>query len=450
MRFALTKLGCLAGSLADARRIGPTVACAAMGLLFGCAKVVDAGGAGGNGGHIVYGGVGGAAFGLGGRPNLDGGIRPETGGGDTACMQESFTFDPKIPTVFVLVDQSGSMFGCISKNGAFDAPSGRECANHADTAWYPLRDGVLQVINTLQDQVRFGFSAFGGEQANKAPPACPGMNPVQPTLNNGTAISTAYNALMPPAKGETPTRQALDMVGSILTTDNAPGEKFILFVTDGQPDYCEDSIPAICARDSVIGGLQKLYSANMITTLVFGIKSTLTNIPDSVLQGFANAGAGQPVVAPLDPTTGKLRDFFDQCGQGQAPPWVADFNMTGKTPLGPDNEIGNYSTTGGTATLYHPDPTNQQALINQISSALAGVKSCTFDLNGLQHPLKVNLSLLNLAHVKIEGVEIPYGTGWQMNGDTQLELIGDACATWRKPESKTIDFQFPCEVIIPG
>jgi len=445
MRFALTKLGCLAGSLADARRIGPTVACAALGLLFGCAKVVDAGGGGGNGGHIVYGGVGGSAFGAGGRPSADCGIRPDTGGGDTACMQESFTFDPKIPTVFVLVDQSGSMFKCRS-GGAMDA-TGRECANHADTAWYPLRDGVLQVINdpTLATTVRFGFSSFGGE-ANGSP-ACPAMNPVQPALNNGAAIASAYNALVAPMKGETPSRQALDAVGRYLAADNAPGDKYILFVTDGEPDYCDDG-NATCPPDSVVGGLQTLYSAGKVTTLVFGINSPLTTISGPVLQAFANAGAGQPVLPPLD--AGKqLRAYFDECGNVGNAGWLADFAKTGKT-LAPGISIGDYATTGGTATLYRPDPTNQQALITQFSSALAGVKSCTFDLNGLQHPLKVNLSLLNLAHVKIEGVEIPYGTGWQMNGDTQLELIGDACATWRKPESKTIDFQFPCEVIIPG
>ena len=52
--------------------------------------------------------------------------------------------------------------------------------------------------------------------------------------------------------------------------------------------------------------------------------------------------------------------------------------------------------------------------------------------------------------MKIEGVAIPDGTGWQMDSDTTLELIGDACATWRKPDSNTIDFQFPCGVVIPG
>src|SRR5947208_3894911 len=180
MVVALSKLRFLRSGAGSG--VGLALGGAALTLLLGCAKVVDpASGGGGNGGHAGPNGAGGQlGAGAGGRPSADGGVRPDTGG--TVCQQESFTFDPKIPTVFVLVDQSGSMFGCISKNGALDAPNGRECANHADTAWYPLRDGVLQVMSQLQDKVRFGFSSFGGEQPNKAPPACPAMNPVQPAL----------------------------------------------------------------------------------------------------------------------------------------------------------------------------------------------------------------------------------------------------------------------------
>jgi hypothetical protein len=70
-----------------------------------------------------------------------------------------------------------------------------------------------------------------------------------------------------------------------------------------------------------------------------------------------------------------------------------------------------------------------------------------FDLAG---KFQVNLDLLDRAHVKIQGVEIPLNTGWQMNTSTQLELIGEACVTWRNPASTQIDLQFPCEIIIPG
>jgi hypothetical protein len=52
----------------------------------------------------------------------------------------------------------------------------------------------------------------------------------------------------------------------------------------------------------------------------------------------------------------------------------------------------------------------------------------------------------------IEGAGQPHNdaSGWKMNTPTQLELTGKSCELWRKPATKKIDFQFPCEIIIPG
>jgi hypothetical protein len=48
------------------------------------------------------------------------------------------------------------------------------------------------------------------------------------------------------------------------------------------------------------------------------------------------------------------------------------------------------------------------------------------------------------------GTEIPLDdtNGWHMTSDTQLELSGTACDTWRNPMNTTIDFQFPCQIIV--
>lgn len=355
-------------------------------------------------------------------------------------MEKQYQFVPKTPTVFLLVDQSGSMFGCRTNGGA-KSTTANECASHADTSWYPLRDGVLQVVSMLGKQVRFGFSAFTGEMGDAM---CPTLDPVSPALDNAAAIAARYNALVPPKKGETPTRAALIQVGDLLMKDTqAPGEKFILFVTDGQPDYCDDGNP-LCPPDSVVGELQALAKTN-IQTLVFGISSPLTTISDAVLAAFANAGAGQPV-GNLNPDVNAI---YDQCA-GVAG-WQADFAATGKPATRP-NTIGAYAPAGGTATVFKPDLANQMALVNQISNALSGVKSCVFDLSDPTNgkPISVDTTQLDKAHVLIMGTEVPLDdtNGWHMTSDTQLELSGTACDTWRKPENSTIDFQFPCQIII--
>jgi hypothetical protein len=92
-------------------------------------------------------------------------------------------------------------------------------------------------------------------------------------------------------------------------------------------------------------------------------------------------------------------------------------------------------------------------LVNQLSSALTGVKSCTFDLDNVNgQTITVDTTKLNEAHVKIEGVEVPLSAtnGWNVDASapTQLVLSGTACSSWRDPASKTIDLAFPCATIM--
>jgi hypothetical protein len=427
---ARTRLGVVAGALA---------------LVGACAGTkTPAGGAAGAGASagagLSFGTTGAAgAAGAAGVPGGAAGASPDAG----ACMEGQYKFVPKTPTVFLLVDQSGSMFECRTSGGAKSATA-NECANHADTSWYPLRDGVLQVVQQLGSMVRFGFAAFTGEIGDAM---CPTLDPVPPALDDGAAIAARYNALQPPKKGETPTRNALVQVGKILAGDQqAPGEKFILFVTDGQPDYCDDGNP-LCPPDSVVGELQTLATAG-VHTLVFGISSPLTTISDAVLAAFANAGAGQPV----GPLNADVNAIYDQCAG--VPGWAADFAMTAKPAMRP-NTIGAYAPAGaaaGTATVFKPDLTNQTALVGAISNALSGVKSCVFDLGKLDNGKQISVDTTQLAqaHVLIMGKEVPLNdtNGWHMTSATQLELSGAACDTWRQPENSTIDFQFPCQIII--
>jgi hypothetical protein len=284
---------------------------------------------------------------------------------------------------------------------------------------------------------------------------------------NYANIAAVYNGLPPGPnstqsgmKFETPTRQVLQMVGAQLMADTTPGDKYILFVTDGEPDYCGDG-NALCPPDGVVWQLQTLKAAG-ITTLVFGIKATIAqDLPVGVLEAFANAGAGQPTVVPLRTGATRVEDVFDQCFNPDANAndaqggWSADFlsiaanaNCRNDRNSCRGRTLGMYSATAGTATPYRPDVTNQQALITQLSAALAGVKSCVFDLT----PVKVDLNQLNKAGVLIEGMAVPLdptnANGWNMTSGIQLTLFGSACEAWRNPAATKIDFNFPCEIIV--
>ena len=103
------------------------------------------------------------------------------------------------------------------------------------------------------------------------------------------------------------------------------------------------------------------------------------------------------------------------------------------------------------AKVFAPDSTNQTALVNAISAAVAGVKSCVFDLGNIDgKSIHVDLNALDQANVVLMGTKLARSDtdGWRMSSATQLELVGAACAMWRTPAVDNIDFQFPCGSII--
>ncbi len=408
----------------------------------GTGGTVGSGGVASTGGAGTGGAVGsGGALASGGTTSVDGGTS------DRVCQTAQLNWVPKIPTVFLMVDRSGSMFDCISTTGAVE-PS---CPTPADTPWAKLKDAVLMVVASLQAEVRFGFASFTGTNVTSGG-TCPIINRVAPALNNSGAIATLYNSLpfQPNTteqgkKFETPARQSLDMIGAQLMADPSPGDKFILFVTDGQPDYCDDA-NSLCAPDSVIGGLQALKAMG-ITTIVMGLKSAVNDLAPGILEGFANAGAGEPTLAPLRAGLDAFA-FYDQCN-GVAG-WHADLVTSAKVQAR-GVTVGTYATAAGPTKPYAPDAANQTMLVNQLSLALSGVKSCIFDLGNVDgKAIKVDLAQLTNAHVLVMGTEVARNdtNGWRMNSVTQLELVGSACTAWRMPNVTVIDFQFPCGTII--
>jgi hypothetical protein len=371
--------------------------------------------------------------------NVDLGEAPVSMG----CQQAMREFKPNTPTVFILVDRSASMFD-VNQQGT--------------NAWAPLRSGVLQVISDLQADVRFGFGAFSGQGTT-----CPDMPMQAPAINNQPAIATLFNSLDRSNYKDTPTVAAFTRAAQTLWADTGiEGEKYILFVTDGEPDYCDDG-NSLCPPDSVVGKLQQLAlgmdetgaQQAPIHTFVFGVNSPLTTISPEVLQAFANAGAGLPV-SPVRQNANGTYDpnaIYDQCN-GVAG-WARDFAATGKTAVR-GQTVGAYIDpadpllTPGAAKVFRPDPNDQTALIGQIREALAGVKGCSFDLAGdVQVDLKRN-DLGALAKILINGAAVPFdaANGWHMLNETTVALEGNACNMWRQPGETNISFDFPCDVII--
>ncbi|MGC4091046.1 MAG: vWA domain-containing protein [Polyangiaceae bacterium] len=419
----------------------------------GGSSVASGGSTQGNGGtSSASGGAssGGSTNSNAGTGTASGGTSSASGGATGtagACQMANYNFEPKQPTVYVMVDRSGSMFDCLSTTTTTE-PS---CTTPDDTAWVKLKTAALTVIQSLQADVRFGFASFTGTNPNSGG-TCPQIDQVAPALNNYAAIQTLYNSLafqpnttQSGQKFETPARQALDLIGAKLVADTAPGDKYVLFVTDGQPDYCDDA-NSLCAPDSVIAGLQLLKTKN-ITTIVMGLQSTANDLAPGILQGFANAGRGETTVAPLKANLDKFA-FYDQCNSVAG--WHADLLTSGKTAER-GVTLGNYSDMAGPTKPYTPNSADQAMIVSQLSTALAGVKSCSFDLSNVNgQSIKVDMNNLKAASVAIEGKTVAQdaSNGWSMASASQLVLNGSACESWRLPTNNKIDFNFPCDTII--
>jgi hypothetical protein len=413
--------------------------------LSGCSAGVtrnDAKGTGGSGNSTGGMGIelgGKAPVGVAGTDTIGdlGGTPPAMGGMAGACQTGGADFVPKVPTVMLLVDRSGTMF-----------------VNQGNP-WGTLRDGVLPVVKDLNDQVRFGFMAITGEMGSAD--MCPLLDQVAPADKNYDAVAAKYMALKQPTKGESPGMLGLQRAYEVLSADTTPGDKYVLFVTDGEQDYCGDG-NALCPTDSVVYWLQKLKALN-VTTMIFGLPSSGDQVSyGAILQAFANAGAGE-AVAPVVTGTQTALDIYNQCfygGDANAIGWKAEFMTAAKvddattTDVDESKTLGNYAALGGAAKVFKPDPTDQTALATEFRKVLAGVKSCTFDIGG---DIKVIQTLLDEAHVYIEGVEVPLDptamNGWHMPTEQQIELVGDACTNWRMPEKNKITWDFPCKILVP-
>ncbi len=385
-----------------------------------------------------------------------------------ACQQKDVTFTPTNPTVYLLVDRSGSMFHCLTGSTG-DAV----CSDMNNTSWTNLRKAIEGVLPTLDAQVRFGFTTVWGTNPMDGGmcPSIQGMltDNVPPALNNAATIAQKYdglpfppNSTQPGVKFESPASESLDNVTKALMADTTPGDKYIIFITDGQPDYCDDS-NSLCAPDSVIWKLQTAYNAG-IKTIVMGIQTALFDLAPGVLQSWANAGAGEPTMAPVR-TGGSSNDFYDQCGQNIVTGWTADLTASGQTPMRGDT-LGMYSTTSGPTKPYQPNAADQAALTTALTSALSGVRSCTFDLSTFQIDAdKLDEAIIYLVDDKgNETVPLDKNKtdGWYMtditattgaNGQTmhtatQVQLYGSWCDKLRAPTTTDIKFNFPCDVII--
>jgi len=317
----------------------------------------------------------------------NGGANSGTGGDGNPdnCVDTNVKFAPQIPTVIMLIDQSGSM------DQRFDMGN----------RWNVLRDALIDtntgIISTLQAKVRFGLALYtseGGFGTREPPKTCPMITPVAPALNNFAAISTVYKP--DDWKTDTPTGESVDAAVKMLDGVTDEGPKVIVLATDGEPDSCADPNPRTtqgreAARQLSVTAVQNAFK-KQITTFVISVGD---EVGEAHLRAVANAGQGLAV-------------DVDQMNR-----------------------------------FYRAN--SQADLASAFDSIVNGVRSCVLALNGTVDTANASTGSVVLDG---KALSFNDPNGWKLNSPTVLELQGTACQTIKNGDHD-LKITFPCGVVVP-
>lgn len=192
------------------------------------------------------------------------------------CPSVRVAVEPEIPTVQLLIDQSGSMtedFGGVNRWQA------------VATA---LVDPTNGAVTQLQDNVRFGASLYSSLGGN-AGGTCPLLVETMPSLNNRDTIASLLANNQPQI--DTPTAESVNAIalGFPPPDPEQPGPRLIVLATDGNPDNCVDPD----AHDESSQMLSEMAVQNAYS---MGLETYVLSVGDDVsvphLQRLANAGQG--------------------------------------------------------------------------------------------------------------------------------------------------------------
>jgi hypothetical protein len=307
----------------------------------------------------------------------------------TTCAEGDANTSPVTPTVWLVLDGSGSMkedFGGQSR-------------------WDALRAALMDpggVVDTLQHSVRFGMVLYSGNEDDMiaAGGECFQLVTVQPALDNYSMLSAQYPAME--LGGWTPTDRALDNVVSTLPVTNsqvvldaAPDPTYVILATDGAPnDHCAD------------GGNVRGGGASQFDPV------TAQRVLDVVGKG-VQMGM-QMFVISLAGDDQQLAMHLQQ---------VADLGGTGQPPFTPSNKDDLVSTLQeiiGNATCQ----------VRLSGSVIAG-KECSGEVS-----LNGNALACNQAD------------GWKLADESTVQLTGAACDSFLQTQS-LVHATFPCDAFSP-
>jgi hypothetical protein len=197
----------------------------------------------------------------------------------SGCGEVTVTLEPVIPTIVLLIDQSGSMTADFGGDERWAA------------VYETLMNPVDGVVAQLQSQVRFGVTLYTSEDGN-AGGECPILTSVEAALDNRDAIDAQYAPAIP--NDETPTGESLEAVATSLSALDFEGPKAIVLATDGEPDTCETPNPQEGQPESLAAAAFAFEEG--ISTFIISVGN---EVGADHLQEMANVGVGKDANDPM-------------------------------------------------------------------------------------------------------------------------------------------------------
>jgi len=284
-------------------------------------------------------------------------------GNDTSCGSANINFSMDIPTVILLVDQSGSMIEDFGNTDRWNA---------VKTTLVNEDDGL---VKNLESQIRFGLQLYTSTDAIAAAGNCPVLTGVEAEVDNYSSIFAVYDDPNNEPVEDTPTGESVDAVVEILKADNSPGNKIIVLATDGMPDTCDIPDPDN-QEETNIANQQSIDSVTAAFNAGFPVYviSVGTQVSEEHLAQLANVGQGY--------------DIDD-----------------------PDGAI------------YYMG-TDATSLENAFSNIVQGIRDCVLRLNGRADESLIDECRVTIDG---NPVDYQSDDGWRLNNPGEMELLGASC-----------------------
>lgn len=355
------------------------------------------------------------------------------GGQGPGCVDVQVEYEPVVPTVLLLVDQSGSMTGGMGfgalveqeiESGDYEpwgCPSDPEAALDATDQqnpawrWNVLRNVLFNpssgVVSTLDDQVRFGMSLYtsrGGFGTGEQPNVCPVVTSVEVALGAADEMLAAMKC--DDIVLDTPTREALAETADQLAELEATGPKILILATDGEPDSCQCPHYVETAEEPCQ--------------------------PSTLLE----RGGDE-----LSPDQAEQYDVVEESRRIYQDLAIEVFVIDVSTPSNTSfrAHLNEVAEAGG-GELF--DGTRPTQLRSSFRSIIDGVRSCAVDLNGAISRGREDSGTIVLDDQELVRIQDGEGDGYVVRSATRIELQGDPCEEI-KQGGHELSITFPCDAI---